>query len=213
MIKRKIIMHITNEKIFIKDKDKVIEEKTHYIKEEEKFESVINGKVYSYTHFLKLLHIIVKKHKLNNSIFNNNIIVIVNSFTSPLEKKAITNAFKILSFNKINIYKESSILKKIIDKNKIVLNIHSGFSEVYYFKSDLRMKKRIKKENFISDKHYLKNLTDLISDTYIKHKNSNPLIIAYGNKKAITKITNIIEKKLKIKVTLFEENAYLINYL
>lgn len=214
MIKKNILMHITNNKIYIKNNDNLIEEDTVYINEENnKYKTVINGKVYSYTHFLKLLNKTTKKHKLNNSIFNNNITVIVNSFTTPLEKQMLINIFKAMSFNKVVIYKETKIFKKIIDDNKILLNINPDYTEIFYYQRKLKLKKRIKRSTFLTSKQYLKIVTDIISELVITNKDKKPFLIAYGNKQEIKKISNIIEKKLKVKISKFEKNSQLINYL
>ena len=214
MIKKNIMMHITNDKIYIKKNDNLIKEDTIYFNEEKnKYKTVVNGKVYSYTHFLNLLNKIIKKHKLNNSIFNNNVTVIVNSFTTPLEKQMIINMFKVMSFNKIIIYKETKILKKINEENKILLNINTDYTEIFYYQKTLKTKKRVKKSTFLTSKQYLKIVTDIISKLVLNKKYKKPFIIAYGNKQEIKKISNILEKKLKIKISKFEDNSQLINYI
>lgn len=214
MIKKNIMMHITNDKIYIKKNDNLIKEDTIYFNEEKnKYKTVVNGKVYSYTHFLNLLNKIIKKHKLNNSIFNNNVTVIVNSFTTPLEKQMIINMFKVMSFNKIIIYKETKILKKINEENKILLNINPDYTEIFYYQKTLKTKKRVKKSTFLTSKQYLKIVTDIISKLVLNKKDKKPFIIAYGNKQEIKKISNILEKKLKIKISKFEDNSQLINYI
>lgn len=214
MIKKNIMMHITNDKIYIKKNDNLIKEDTIYFNEEKnKYKTVVNGKVYSYTHFLNLLNKIIKKHKLNNSIFNNNVTVIVNSFTTPLEKQMIINMFKVMSFNKIIIYKETKILKKINEENKILLNINTDYTEIFYYQKTLKTKKRVKKSTFLTSKQYLKIVTDIISKLVLNKKDKKPFIIAYGNKQEIKKISNILEKKLKIKISKFEDNSQLINYI
>ncbi len=214
MIKKNIMMHITNDKIYIKKNDNLIKEDTIYFNEEKnKYKTVVNGKVYSYKHFLNLLNKIIKKHKLNNSIFNNNVTVIVNSFTTPLEKQMIINMFKAMSFNKIIIYKETKILKKINEENKILLNINPDYTEIFYYQKTLKTKKRVKKSTFLTSKQYLKIVTDIISKLVLNKKDKKPFIIAYGNKQEIKKISNILEKKLKIKISKFEDNSQLINYI
>lgn len=213
MIRKNILVHITNNKIYIKNKNKIIEEETIYTEELNKHKTVVDGKVYEYTYFLNLMQNIVIKYKLNNSILKNDITIIINTFTTPLEIQAIKNIFKTLSFNKIKVYKEIKVFNKIIDDNKMLLNINKNYTEIFQFKKELKVQKRIKNKAFLSYNQYLSTVIEIIYEIIHNCKNNKPLLIAYGEKKEIKKISKVLEKRLKVKISNFENNSQLIDYL
>ena len=110
--------------IFLVD-DNIVLYKEKLIKEKLKKNLINNGKITKTQEFYKNLESILKKHKLNKGIINNNITVLVDPTYTQADTQIISNILDKLSFNKITFINILTLLN--IKKNNIWLIVNKNY--------------------------------------------------------------------------------------
>ena len=149
--------------------------------------AVENNKVINSDLFIEKLSNIIDNLKINNSIFSDNINIIIDSTYNLEELKLINTIFKELSFNKITFTNILELLNITNQELCIELN-HNNF-KIYYLNNTY--------EGYI---YFNKPLP--IIDTYLKYiiKNNNiNNIYIFGESEKIYRLISYIEKKYHIQ--------------
>ncbi len=142
-----LIMYIADNNIILWHNDNTYTEKVIR-------KSICYGKIYNTDIFIKSFANILKKHKLNKGMLNNNIYVILDPNYSQLEIEALKYCLEKLSFNKINFINVLDFHK--FKKNNIFIIIHKNYLHISY----LNYKQRI--ESVFVDFRLFSNNTKIL---------------------------------------------------
>ena len=128
-------------------------EKLIIIKKEETFyeqydkESFFNGSIINYELLCEYLNKIIKKYKLNTSLFKNNINLVTSIFTTNLDIELIDNILTNNSFQKINHINEKELLKEFLNENNLFVYLDDKILNYYINKKEIINKLTITNKN------------------------------------------------------------------
>jgi len=147
--------------------------------------AVLNGKISRPTDFTKSLEKLIKKHKLNSGLFNNNLIVLVEPNYTEANIETLKNCLDKLSFNKVKIINITNICR--LKKNTIWLLTNESYMYIIYL--DYKSKAQ---NIFVDYRLFNNNLLTLIKhlSTIFKKKR----IILLGNNSKIEELASTIEQ-------------------
>lgn len=167
----KLILKFTDNFIYIKEKNKIIEEKL-------KNNVIQNTKIIDIEKFIEELNKIIKKHKLNTLLIKSEIIIIIPSFYNKTDIFLIDYTFKILNYYNYRLIKESEIYEPLLENNNAVLSLWNKDGEISYKEKD-----QIISEYYKINKKINKNVENIIViNNTIYHKiNKNNAIYLEPN--------------------------------
>lgn len=135
-----------------------------------------NGRIINTEKFIKYFKIIKEKHKINNNIFSENIIVIINSKILEDDKIKLKRILEELNYKNIRIINELEILK--INKKQLFINYNYSYFYMYYMDNN-KVKINMYENNFIN--------RQLLLET-IKLTNKNEILVTGKNLKELNNI-------------------------
>jgi len=167
----KLILKFTDNFIYIKNKNKIIEEKL-------KNNIIQNTKIIDIEKFIEELNQIIKKNKLNTLLIKSEIIIIIPSFYNKTDIFLIDYTFKILNYYNYKLIKESEIYAPLLENNNAVLSLWNKDGEISY-----KEKGQIISEYYKINKKINKNVENIIViNNTIHHKiNKNNAIYLEPN--------------------------------
>lgn len=140
--------------------------------------------------FLKSFNNLKKIYKLTDSIFNDSIILIINSNYSVDDKHKIKEILEELNYKNIKIKNEIEFLK--INKNNIYINYNESYINIYYLEN-----------NKIKINNYENNFVNKSLVINIIKKINKKNVIVFG--KQYKEIIKILEKS-NINYYYYEDN-------
>lgn len=149
--------------------DKIIVEKPYK-------HTLSNGRIINTEKFIKYFKIIKEKHKINNNIFSENIIVIINSKIYEDDKIKLKRILEELNYKNIRIINELEILK--INKKQLFINYNYSYFYMYYIENN-KVKINMYENNFINRQLLLE---------VIKLTNKNEILVTGKNSKELDNI-------------------------
>lgn len=135
-----------------------------------------NGRIINTEKFIKYFKIIKEKHKINNNIFSENIIVIINLKILEDDKTKLKRILEELNYKNIRIINELEILK--INKKKLFINYNYSYFYMYYMDSN-KVKINMYENNFINRQLLLEA---------IKLTNKNEILVTGKNSEELDNI-------------------------
>lgn len=154
-----------------------------------------NGRIIDRVKFIKKLSKVIKENKLNNNLFNNNIMVIISSLITIEDKKIIEESLEELNYKNIKFISEIKYLK--LNKNRIYINCAYSFIYFYYI-------------NYLGDTEVAlydyKNINSEIIMSIIKQINKKEIYLYGKNYLEIAKKLDL----LKIDYYFFEDSENLL---
>ena len=168
----KLVLKFTDNYIYIKNKNKIIEEKL-------KNNIIQNTKIIDIEKFIEELNAIIKKHKLNTLLIKPNITIIIPSFYNKTDMFLIDYTFKILNFYNYKIIKECEIYKSLLKNNNVIISLWNKDGEITYFE-----KGQIISQYYKINKKINKNVENIIviNNTHPHKINKNNVIYLEPNK-------------------------------
>lgn len=190
-----IIMYLVDNKIVVYNQKIIIETFEKNI--------VHNGKINKPHEFYHCLENYVKKHKLNKSLFNNNICFLLEPGATNTDKEVINNIFTKLSFNNIEFINISSLLD--IKKNKVWILLNDTYLYLIYTNY------KTKKDYIFIEYKIFKNNTNLIIN-HLLHFTKNKSVIISGISKKLEEFSSKLETLNNGKVYYMNDSiSYYIN--
>lgn len=152
----KLILKFTDNCIYVKTKNKIIEEKLNN-------NIIQNTKIIDIEIFIEELNKIIKKNKLNTLLIKSEIIVIIPSFYNKTDIFLIDYTFKILNYYNYKIVKEYKIYKELLENNNVVISLWDKDGELSY-----KEKGQILSDYYKPNKKINKNVENIIviNNTY-----------------------------------------------
>jgi len=189
-----LIMYLVDDILIIYKENIIIEKITN--------NSFNKGKVSKPQDFLKFLDSIIKKHKLNKGIINNNITVLIDPNYTQADTEILNSILEKLMFNKItfiNITKLLEVSKKrvwLIANNKYMFFVYKNFKN--------------KTSHFFIDLEFFKNNINILIKhllIFIKRKQ----VIVLGMRDNIDDLASKLETISKSQVYYIDDtfNYYL----
>ncbi len=149
-----------------------------------------NGKVINLNKFLEFMISTINKNNLNNSIFGNNIKIIVSSKYNNVDITIIKNIFTKLNFKKIIIIEENKYYN--LKPNKAYLDIFNNYMLLTYIDDY----KEIKEYILDYDYFLIDNLFNMdYLEQFIKNKINKRELYLLGYGKYLNDFYNTFEKK------------------
>ncbi len=157
--------------------------------------TLCNGRVIDTEKFIKKFIKIKENYKLNNSLLNENILVIINSNIKEVDKRILKEILEELNYKKIEFINELEIIK--LNKNIIFINYNASYFSIYKVEYNGKIKLNLYENNDINKELILK---------IIELSNIREIIFTGKNYK---ELLNIL-KKSKYNYYYFEENDNLL---
>ena len=158
-----------------------------------------NGKVSDINLFIEKFNLFLKTNNLNNSIFGEEIHIIINYTYTKADKELLTNIFEKLNYRKINLINENKIYK--VTNTKAFLNYNKEYSILNYID-------KYKEIKFYFIEKDLFNKSDFIK--FIKKKIKNKTLIIFGLNKDIESFIEEFSKRYKNEVFHYENDEFIL---
>lgn len=156
-------------------------------------DTIHNGRLINKEKFIKSFLKLKDNYKLNNSIFNEDIIVIINSFVKKIDKQLLKNILEELNYKNIKFINEIEIIN--INKKIMFINFNYSYFSIYCIENN-KTQSNIYENNLVN-KNLLLNI--------IKYWSKREIIFTGKNYK---ELLNILEKS-EYNYYYFEENENL----
>ena len=186
MKRKRIIIQFNENGILLLKDNKLTKHKT---------KSVNNYKVVNKTKFYDDFKKVIDSKKINNNIFTDNIIVLIDKTYTELDIETITILLKELSFNKI-IFKN---INDFFSNEEINIQIDNNIFKIYYGNKIVESKLYFEK-NIEIIALYLK---EIIKDCKYKR------VKLYGSHKNMKSIMEDLEKKIKVEMFMYSYPEYI----
>lgn len=185
-MKYNYVLHITDDYLYLKKKDKVIKYKLAK-------DVVYGGKVANINKFMKSLEKLLSENHLNNSLFGEKIKIIVASNYTPADITFLKNIMNCFNYRKISIDKELKYYK--LNSTNSYVNVFDNYSNITFLDE-------YKKVNniYIETKCFLNN-DDLMS--YINYILGEKEVYLLGSGNLINEIFSNFENKFNKKTYIF----------
>lgn len=181
-MKYNYVLHITDDNLYLKKKDKVIKYKLAK-------DVIYGGKVANINKFMKSLEKLLSENHLNNSLFGEKIKIIVASNYTPADITFLKNIMNCFNYRKISIDKELKYYK--LNSTNSYVNVFDNYSNITFLDE-------YKKVNniYIETKCFLNN-DDLMS--YINYILGEKEVYLLGSGNLINEIFSNFENKFNKK--------------
>lgn len=120
-MKYNYVLHITDDNLYLKKKDKVIKYKLAK-------DVIYGGKVANINKFMKSLEKLLSENHLNNSLFGEKIKIIVASNYTPADITFLKNIMNCFNYRKISIDKELKYYK--LNSTNSYVNVFDNYSNI-----------------------------------------------------------------------------------
>lgn len=182
-MKYNYVLHITDDNLYLKKKDKVIKYKLAK-------DVIYGGKVANINKFMKSLEKLLSENHLNNSLFGEKIKIIVASNYTPADITFFKNIMNCFNYRKISIDKELKYYK--LNSTNSYVNVFDNYSNITFLDE-------YKKVNniYIETKCFLNN-DDLMS--YINYILGEKEVYLLGSGNLINEIFSNFENKFNKKL-------------
>lgn len=186
-MKYNYVLHITDDNLYLKKKDKVIKYKLAK-------DVIYGGKVANINKFMKSLEKLLSENHLNNSLFGEKIKIIVASNYTPADITFLKNIMNCFNYRKISIDKELKYYK--LNSTNSYVNVFDNYSNITFLDE-------YKKVNniYIETKCFLNN-DDLMS--YINYILGEKEVYLLGSGNLINEIFSNFENKFNKKTYIFK---------
>lgn len=186
-MKYNYVLHITDDNLYLKKKDKVIKYKLAK-------DVIYGGKVANINKFMKSLEKLLSENHLNNSLFGEKIKIIVASNYTPADITFLKNIMNCFNYRKISIDKELKYYK---------LNCTNSYVNVFDNYSNITFLDEYKKVNniYIETKCFVNNDDLMYYLNYILDKKE---IYLLGSGNLINEIFSKFENKFNKKTYIFK---------
>ena len=186
-MKYNYVLHITDDNLYLKKKDKVIKYKLAK-------DVIYGGKVANINKFMKSLEKLLSENHLNNSLFGEKIKIIVASNYTLADITFLKNIIICFNYRKISIDKELKYYK--LNSTNSYVNVFDNYSNITFLDE-------YKKVNniYIETKCFLNN-DDLMS--YINYILGEKDVYLLGSGNLINEIFSNFENKFNKKTYIFK---------
>lgn len=186
-MKYNYVLHITDDNLYLKKKDKVIKYKLAK-------DVIYGGKVANINKFMKSLEKLLSENHLNNSLFGEKIKIIVASNYTPADITFLKNIMNCFNYRKISIDKELKYYK--LNSTNSYVNVFDNYSNITFLDE-------YKKVNniYIETKCFVNN-DDLMS--YLNYILDKKEIYLIGSGNLINEIFSKFENKFNKKTYIFK---------
>ena len=188
-MKYNYVLHITDDYLYLKKKDKVIKYKLSK-------DVVYGGKVANINKFMKSLEKLLSENHLNNSLFGEKIKIIVASNYTPADITFLKNIINCFNYRKVSINKELKYYK--LNSTNSYVNVFDNYLNITFLDE-------YKKVNniYIETKCFLNN-DDLMS--YINYILGEKEVYLLGSENLINEIFSNFENKFDKKTYIFKNS-------
>ena len=186
-MKYNYVLHITDDNLYLKKKDKVIKYKLAK-------DVIYGGKVANINKFMKSLEKLLSENHLNNSLFGEKIKIIVASNYTPADITFLKNIINCFNYRKISIDKELKYYK--LNSTNSYVNVFDNYLNITFLDE-------YKKVNniYIETKCFVNN-DDLMS--YLNYILDKKEIYLIGSGNLINEIFSKFENKFNKKTYIFK---------
>lgn len=186
-MKYNYVLHITDDYLYLKKKDKVIKYKLGK-------DVIYGGKIANINKFMKSLEKLLSENHLNNSLFGEKIKIIVASNYTPADITFLKNIINCFNYRKISIDKELKYYK--LNSTNSYVNVFDNYLNITFLDE-------YKKVNniYIETKCFLNN-DDLMS--YINYILGEKEVYLLGSGNLINEIFSNFENQFNKKTYIFK---------
>lgn len=137
--------------------------------------TLFNGKIINKDKFINKFVKIKEKYKINNNLFNENIIVIINSSFKDIDKLILKEILEELNYKKVKFVNEVDIIK--LNKKSIFINYSISYFYIYNINHQGSISQNIYENNYVNKKLIL-NIIDILNkeDIIFTGKNYRELL-------------------------------------
>ena len=185
------IVYLTDEYIYLKNK-----KKKDIIRYKISDGIISGGKISNIKNFIKTYEKLLNEFHLNNSLFGDEIKIIVLPSYLPSEINMLKNIFMVFNYRKIIIEKELKYFK--LSNNNAYINVYNNYISISYLDEFKKI------NNLYFEPRLFKNEQDLIK--YLKYILNSKEIYLLGNGNLLNTIFSDLENKTGIKTYLYSNH-------
>ncbi len=123
-----------------------------------------NGRVIDKDKFYKRIDKYFKLKNINNSIFGEKIIVIINNFYSTIDKLILKSILEELNYKEVTFINELELIK--IKKDMLFINYNNSYFSINYLDNKNKIVSDIYQNNYVNNK-LMKSIINILNKKYI----------------------------------------------